>query len=232
MLTVPDFFDLTQTNHADIFDDVLYPWEVVERLAPYLEYSVEQQSIHPQATVSPQAVIGDHVVIGEGTIVEPFVVIKGPVIIGKECVIRSGAYIRENVLIGDRCVIGNSSEVKNALLFHEVNLPHFNYVGDSILGYHVNLGGGALLTNTRIADGTITIVTIEQTFVTGLAKLGAIIGDQSSIGSGAVTMPGALIGKRCMIYPQATIRGVVANDSIVKVRQQQEVVLRRQQELL
>ena len=162
--------------------------------------------------------------------VEPYAVIKGPAIIGKNCTIRSGAYIRENVIMGDGCVIGNSSEIKNSFLSHNVDAPHFNYVGDSVLGSNVNLGGGALLTNTKIAPGDIKIVTFEQTFLTGRAKLGAMIGDDSSIGSGALTMPGTVIGKRCLIYPQATIRGVVAHDSIVKVRQQQEVVLRRQPE--
>jgi len=226
MLTVEELFDLTHTDHAEIFKDVKYAWEVLPLLEEYIEYTLQDST--SQGDVSPHAHVGERVSLGAGTIVEPGAVIQGPAIIGENCVIRSNAYIRENVIIGDNCIVGNSTEVKNALLFDEVAIPHFNYVGDSILGYKVHLGSSVILSNVKTPIGEIKVVTLQETIQTGLEKFGALIGDRTEIGASAVLNPGSVIGKECLIYPTARFRGVRDSHSIVKIRQTQEVVIKKQ----
>lgn len=225
MLSITELFDLSQTQHAEIFDDVQRAWEVIPLIAEYLEYATERPSI--SSDVSHAAYVGKQISIGEGTIIEPGVVIHGPAVIGKNCTIRTGAYIRGNVVIGDNCIIGNSTEIKNSVLFNHVSVPHFNYIGDSILGSHVHLGSSVVISNLKTPPSEITIVTLEETYHTGLEKFGAAIGDHTEIGANAVLNPGTIIGKESIIYPLALIRGVIPSRSIVKVRQQQEIVVRK-----
>lgn len=225
--SIEELFDLQHTEHADIFEDVQYPWEVLPLIAQYLEYMVGESQAHIETDITHAAYIGQKISIGRGTIIEPGVVIHGPAIIGKHCHLRTGTYIRGNVIIGDNCIIGNSTELKNALIFNDTTVPHFNYIGDSILGHSVHLGAGAVLANFKSGGSEITVTTIRQTYHTKLHKFGSIIGDDSEIGSNAVLNPGTIIGKRCTIYPLVSFRGILPNDSIVKVRQQQEIVLRR-----
>ncbi len=212
-MTYEDLFDLTQTNHARLFAGTTYGWEVLPLIA---EYVAQQTSSTPQ-----------HMIVGEGTVIEPGATINGPAIIGKNCIIRAGAYIRENVIIGDNCVIGHASELKHVLLFNDVFVPHFNYVGDSILGYKAHLGAGVVLSNFKSFNDTIRVQWNDHVHDTGLEKFGALIGDHVEIGSNAVCNPGTIIGRRSIIYPLALVRGTVAADLIVKVRQTQEIVDRR-----
>lgn len=225
MLTIQELFDLSQTEHAEIFDGLEYPWQILPLLSEYLEYMSDQFVIN--ADVSRAAHIGNKIAIGEGTVIEPGAVIHGPAFIGKNCTIRTGAYIRGNVIIGDDCVIGNSTELKNCLLFNGVAAPHFNYIGDSVLGYKVHLGSSVVISNLKTPPSEITITTLEQTYKTGLQKFGAAIGDSTEIGAHTVLNPGTIIGKESIIYPLASIRGVVPERSIVKVRQQQDIVVRK-----
>ncbi|PIW37137.1 MAG: UDP-N-acetylglucosamine diphosphorylase [Candidatus Kerfeldbacteria bacterium CG15_BIG_FIL_POST_REV_8_21_14_020_45_12] len=227
-LTTNELFDLTHTKHAELFDDVEYAWEVIPLIEQYLEYI--QKSPKIQGTVSKLAVIEGKVSLGKGSVVEAGAVIHGPTIIGENTTIRSGALIRGGAIIGDNCMVGNSTEIKNALLFDGAIAPHFNYIGDTVLGYKVHLGSSVVISNLKTPPGEIVVSTLQQTYNTGLTKFGALIGDETEIGANAVLNPGTVIGKRCIIYPLALIRGVVTTDSIVKVRQQHEVVTRRQTE--
>src|SRR5580658_8927211 len=172
MFTAADLFDLAQTEHAALFDGCQHAWEALKKIEPYLAKVPRQ---NPPKRF-PGASIGDRVMIGAGTTVEPGAMIKGPAIIGKNCQIRHNAYIRENVIIGDGCVVGNSSELKNALLFNGAQVPHFNYIGDSILGHKAHTGAGVICSNLKSLPGNVTVVIEGKPLGTGLRKFGALIG--------------------------------------------------------
>lgn len=219
--TIEDLFNLSHTEHSDLFSDINQPWEVILRIGPYADDHV--QGIN-KGDIHSSAVIGDKVDIGRGTTIGPNVVIDGPTIIGKNCRIRSGVLIRGNVIIGDDVIVGNSTEIKNALLFNKVAIPHFNYVGDSILGYKVHFGGGAGTSNYKGDGSEIYIKCDGDSYPTGMNKLGAIVGDEADLGSLVILNPGTIIGAKTNIYPGAIIRGVIPPNSIVKLRQDQEIV--------
>jgi UDP-N-acetylglucosamine diphosphorylase / glucose-1-phosphate thymidylyltransferase / UDP-N-acetylgalactosamine diphosphorylase / glucosamine-1-phosphate N-acetyltransferase / galactosamine-1-phosphate N-acetyltransferase len=202
------FFDLSQFEHASLFADVEQVWQVFPLLKSYL-LSQRLGLIRTEIPAGAFIINPDTVAIGEGTIVEPGALIKGPCIIGKNCEVRHGAYIRENVLVGDHSVIGHASELKNAILLNHAHAAHFAYVGDSILGHHVNLGAGVKCANVRLDRGPVTIRYEDNTITTGLRKLGAIIGDRSQIGCNAVINPGTLIEKECYGLPNRTLSGVI-----------------------
>ena len=208
-----DFLDLKRTEHAALFEKVTQVWEVLTALPHYLEDHIKPA--HHALKVG-QPVIGDKVFIGEGTVVEPGAYIKGPAWIGRNCQIRHGAYIRENVIIGSGSVVGNSSEIKNSILFHDCQVPHFNYVGDSILGAHVHLAAGVILSNLKLTGDFITVRVGHQVITTGLRKFGALLGDDAEIGCNAVLNPGSIVGRRSLIYPGVMWRGVLPADSIAK----------------
>lgn len=153
--------------------------------------------------------------------------IKGPAIIGRNCRIRHNAYIRENVVIGDDCVVGNASELKQALLFNRAQAPHYNYVGDTILGCRVHLGAGVKISNLKL-DGTNVLVELNgQPFDTGLRKFGALIGDGCDIGCNAVLNPGSILGRNAVLYPNINWRGILPANMIVKNRAVIDIVVRR-----
>jgi NDP-sugar pyrophosphorylase family protein len=224
--TVAELFDLTQTEHAALFDGCNYAWEALKKIEPYLA-SVKRQNPAPRF---PGASIGEKVFIGEGTVVEPGAMIKGPAIIGKNCQIRHNAYIRENVIIGDGCVVGNSSELKNALLFNGAQVPHFNYVGDSILGYKAHTGAGVICSNLKSLPGNITIMVNGVPLDTGLRKFGALIGDGAEVGCNSVLNPGSIIGRGAIIYPGVNWRGFLPANNIAKNKAEVEVVVKRPRE--
>jgi bifunctional UDP-N-acetylglucosamine pyrophosphorylase / glucosamine-1-phosphate N-acetyltransferase len=224
MFKAADLFDLSQTQHAAIFDGTEYAWEALKRIQAYLEANLKP-ALHNHC--EGVAYIGERVFIGEGTLVEDGVMIKGPAIIGRHCQIRHNAYIRENVLIGDHCVVGNACEVKNALLFDHAVAPHFNYIGDSILGYQAHLGAGVKISNFKLVPGNILVEVDGKPFDTGLRKFGALVGDMADIGCNAVLNPGSIIGRASVIYPNTNWRGVLPANRIVKHRGAQEVVVRR-----
>jgi NDP-sugar pyrophosphorylase family protein len=140
--------------------------------------------------------------------------------------LRSGCYIRENVIVGNNCVLGNSCEFKNSIIFDNAEVPHFNYVGDSILGYKAHLGAGVILSNVRLDRGDVVVDDGKKTHTTGLRKFGAVIGDYAEIGCNSVINPGSLIGTRSIVYPLSSFGGVLPANSILKTRQQQVVVPR------
>jgi NDP-sugar pyrophosphorylase family protein len=145
----------------------------------------------------------------------------------RNCHIRSGCYVRENVIVGNSVVMGNSCEFKNCIIFDEAQIPHFSYVGDSILGYKVHLGAGVILSNVKLDRGEISVLATDGMIATGLKKFGAIVEDRLEIGCNAVINPGSVIGRDCIIYPGATFRGVLPGHSILKVRQTSQVLSRR-----
>src|ERR1019366_5881883 len=175
MFTAADLFNLSQTAHAALFDGCDYAWDALKRIQPYLEAN-PRPGLHNRC--EGVAFVGERVFIGEGTLVEYGAMIKGPAIIGRNCQIRHNAYIRENVIIGDNCVVGNSTEIKNSLLFNHAAAPHFNYVGDSILGYRAHLGAGVKISNFTLFARTIAVAFVGQPFDTGLRKFGALLGDR------------------------------------------------------
>lgn len=224
MLNIKDLFDLKNTEHEELFKGIKYPWEVLPKIEDYLKEKLKNQ-IHGKTVGQPY--VEDNVFIGEGTVIEPGVMIKGPAIIGKNCQIRHGSYLRGRVIIGDDVIVGNSSELKNSLLFNKVQVPHFSYVGDSILGYKTHLGAGVVLSNVKIPTSEIKVTTLEKVYKTGLKKFGAIIGDNCEIGCNSVLNPGSIIGKSCLLYPLISWRGVLGPNSIVKLRQNHETVAKR-----
>ncbi|MBX9922749.1 MAG: UDP-N-acetylglucosamine diphosphorylase [Rhabdochlamydiaceae bacterium] len=167
----------------------------------------------------------ESIFIGEGTIVEPGVYIKGPVFIGKGCEIRQGAYLRGNVFLEEGSVVGHCSEVKNSIFLKRAHAAHFNYVGDSILGEKSNLGAGVKCANFRLDQGEVGVWIEEKKVMTGLRKLGVILGDRSQIGCNCVTSPGTLIGQDVICYPCMHIQGSVASGSLKKLKQELERVL-------
>jgi NDP-sugar pyrophosphorylase family protein len=148
----------------------------------------------------------------------------GPAVIGRDCQIRHNAYVRANVIIGDGCIIGNACELKNSVLFNGCEVPHFNYVGDSILGHRAHLGAGVVLSNFRSLPGTVSVRHGSEKIDTGLLKFGALIGDRAEIGCNSVLNPGSIIGRDCVVYPNTNWRGVLAEGRLVKNRAEQEIV--------
>lgn len=224
MFKPADLFDLSQTEHAALFDGCEHAWDALKKLKAYLEENLKP-ALHNKCL--GRAFIGENVFIGEGTVVEDGVMIKGPAIIGRNCEIRHNAYLREHVIIGDGCVIGNSCEFKHALLFNGCQVPHFSYVGDSILGYKAHLGAGVKISNVKLVPGDVTVEMNGQPFDTGLRKFGALLGDRTDVGCNSVLNPGSIIGRGSVIYPCTNWRGTLPAHSIAKNKAAAEVVVRR-----
>ncbi len=225
MYSPANLFDLTQTEHAALFAGCTHSWEVLGKLAAYCREHAKPVHLH-RALGSVH--IGENVQIGEGTVLEAGVMIVGPAIIGKNSILRHNAYIRENAIIGDHCTVGNSCEVKNSLLFNGAQVPHFNYVGDCVLGHKAHLGAGAALSNLKLDESNVWVegpagVPID----TGLRKFGALLGDFVDIGCNAVLNPGSVIGRNSMIYPNLSWRGYLPANMIAKHKAKPDVVVLR-----
>jgi UDP-N-acetylglucosamine diphosphorylase / glucose-1-phosphate thymidylyltransferase / UDP-N-acetylgalactosamine diphosphorylase / glucosamine-1-phosphate N-acetyltransferase / galactosamine-1-phosphate N-acetyltransferase len=224
MLKPADLFDLSQTEHATLFEGCEFAWDALRKLKAYIEATVRPALLN---RCEGRAYIGERVFIGEGTLVEDGAMIKGPAIIGKNCQIRHNAYIREHVILGDHCVAGNSCEFKHSILFNHCQVPHFDYVGDSILGFRAHLGAGVVLSNVKVVPGNVTVEMDGQPFDTGLRKFGALLGDQTDIGCNAVLNPGSIVGRGSVIYPCTNWRGILPANMIVKNKAPFEVVVKR-----
>lgn len=224
MVKPADLFDLAKTDHASLFDGCVDAWEVLAKIAAYLKSHVKPGLKNRCEGV---AFIGEQVFIGEGTVVEDGVMIKGPAIIGRNCQIRHNAYIRENVVIGDDCTVGNACEVKNSLFFNGAVAPHFNYVGDSVLGHKAHLGAGVKISNFKLVPGNIQLELNGKKIDTGLRKFGALVGDRAEVGCNAVLNPGSILGKHSVVYPNTNWRGYLPANMIVKNRATQEILERR-----
>jgi NDP-sugar pyrophosphorylase family protein len=226
MFSADTLLDLNHTEHRLIFDNVTHAWEALAKISTYLQFRLKP-GIYGKLIGKP--FISGAVFIGRGTVIEHGAMIKGPAWIGEGCEIRNGAYIRENVVVGDGVVLGNSSEFKNCLIFDEAQIPHFNYVGDSILGYKAHLGAGAILSNVRLDHAPVNVITPEGPLSTGLRKFGAIVGDRAEIGCNSVLSPGSIIGRDSIIYPGTSWKGVLPENSIAKTDPQTLKIIPREQ---
>ena len=209
MIRTKDLFDLSHTLAADYLVRFEYPWEALEgigqmiaQLGPTLgdDYKevVPMVWVHKTAVIAPTAYLG------------------GPAIIGAHTEVRHCAFIREAALVGDGCVVGNSVELKNAILFDGVQVPHFNYVGDSILGYKSHMGAGSITSNFKADASLISIRNGDEKMETGLQKVGAMLGDLVEVGCNSVLNPGTVVGKNTTIYPLSCVRGVIPEGHILK----------------
>jgi UDP-N-acetylglucosamine diphosphorylase / glucose-1-phosphate thymidylyltransferase / UDP-N-acetylgalactosamine diphosphorylase / glucosamine-1-phosphate N-acetyltransferase / galactosamine-1-phosphate N-acetyltransferase len=210
-----DYFDLSKTKHAALFEGVNFVWEVIPKIGEYLKTLplgiIEIEIPEGVTLVNPELIS-----IGKGTVIEPGAYIKGPCVIGRDCQIRHGAYIRGQFLAGDRCVIGHATEIKNSAFLDDVHAAHFNYVGDSFLGNNVNLGAGTRLANLKLTEGEIKMLCGEDLVCTGVRKLGAILGDGVQTGCNSVTNPGTLMGKNSACYPCTNFGGIVSAGHVIR----------------
>ena len=227
MFKPSDLFDLSQTEHAALFEGCEHAWDALKKLKAYIDARTKSVKY---ANKNPRVTIGEHVIIGEGTTIEDGAMIKGPAIIGRNCEIRHNAYIREHVIIGDHSVVGNSCEFKHSLLFNHATVPHFSYVGDSIFGYKAHLGAGVKISNVKLMPGNVMLDINAAPFDTGLRKFGALLGDHTDIGCNTVLNPGSIIGRGSVIYPNTNWRGILSANMIVKNKAAQEIIVRRVRE--
>jgi len=224
MFEPSEYLNLEQTAHAKLFENQKYVWDALKQISSYLQFRLKPGVL---GELLGKPFISNQVFVGAGTIVEQGAVLKGPAWIGQNCHVRSGCYVRENVIVGDSVVMGNSCEFKNSIIFNDAQVPHFNYVGDSILGHKAHLGAGVILSNVKLDHSEIFVSTDENRIATGLTKFGAIVGDRTEIGCNAVINPGAVIGRDCLLYPTINFRGVVASGTIVRAAQSLQTLPRR-----
>ena len=191
-------------------------WDALKQITSYLQFRLKPAV---QGRLVGKPFVSGAVFVGKGTVIEQGAMIKGPAWIGEGCEIRNGCYIRENVIVGDGVVLGNSCEFKNCIIFNDAEVPHFNYVGDSVLGYQVHLGAGVILSNVRLDRKEVSLKIDSRLIPTGLRKFGAIVGDRAEIGCNTVINPGSIIGRNSLIYPLTNFGGVLPENSVLKQRQ-------------
>ena len=208
--TIANLLDLNETIAKDLFEGKTYPWEVLPEIGGFIlklgQTLSEEEYNHPS----------EDVWIAKSAKVAPTACINGPVIIGKEAEVRHCAFIRGKAIVGEGAVVGNSTELKNAVLFNKVQVPHYNYVGDSILGCKSHMGAGSITSNVKSDKKLVVVKGEEGQIETGLKKFGAMLGDEVEVGCGSVLNPGTVIGPHTNIYPLSSVRGVVPAGSIYK----------------
>lgn len=202
--------DLSKTIAKDIFEGTTYPWEVLEKLPSFI---IELGSRLPEDEYEKT---GENIWIAKSAVVAPSASITGPLIICPGAEIRHCAFIRGNAIIGENAVVGNSTEVKGSILFNNVQTPHYNYIGDSILGYKAHTGAGTITSNLKSDKTNITVLINNQRVETGRKKFGAVVGDRVEVGCNAVLNPGTIIGRDSSVYPLSMVRGFVPENSIFK----------------
>ena len=211
-LTVKALYNLEETIAKDIFEGVTYPWEVLPKIGSFI---VELGNTLPEDEYEK---VWENVWVAKSAKVAPTAFINGPAIIGKDAEVRHCAFIRGNAIVGEGAVVGNSTELKNVIVFNKVQVPHYNYVGDSILGYKAHMGAGSITSNVKSDKTLTTVKTPEGPIETGLKKFGAMLGDEVEVGCGSVLNPGTVIGKHTNIYPLSMVREFVPANSIYKKR--------------
>lgn len=218
-IMVKEMYSLEQTIAKDLLESVVYPWEVLPKIGEFilrLGETLDKERFDK---------IDDNIWIAKSASVAANACINGPVIIDEEAQVRHCAFIRGNAIVGKGAVVGNSTELKNVILFNKVQVPHYNYVGDSVLGYKSHMGAGAITSNVK-SDKTLVCVNIEdESIKTGLKKFGAMLGDEVEVGCNSVLNPGTIIGRGTNVYPLSSVRGIVPPGSIYK--KQGEIVNKR-----
>ena len=222
-LTVKENYSLDQTIAKDIFNGVTYPWEVLPKISSFI--------LELGATLSEDEYEkrGENVWVAKSAKVAPTAFINGPAIIGKDAEVRHCAFIRGNAIVGEGAVVGNSTELKNVILFNKVQVPHYNYVGDSVLGYKSHMGAGSITSNVKSDKKLVVVKAGEEKIETGMKKFGAMLGDEVEVGCGSVLNPGTVVGNHSNIYPLSSVRGFVPANSIYK--KQGEVVTKEERKL-
>ena len=211
-----NLYSLDQSIARKLLESAVYPWEVLPKIK---EFIIE---LGNQLNKDEYEQKGENIWIAKTAKVAPTAYINGPAIIGKNAEIRHCAFIRENAIIGEGAVVGNSTELKNVILFNKVQVPHYNYVGDSILGYKSHMGAGSITSNVKSDKKLVIVKNGDAKIETGLKKFGAMIGDNVEVGCGSILNPGSVIGKNTNIYPLSSVRGVIKENSIYK--NQNEIV--------
>ncbi len=218
-ITIYDLFDLKETIAAELFAGAEYPWEVLPKIHDFI---IELGKRLPEEFYEKR---GEDIWVAKSARVAPTACLNGPLIIDEEAEIRHCAYIRGNAIVGKGAVVGNSTELKNVVLFNKVQVPHYNYVGDSILGFKAHMGAGSITSNVKSDKTLVTVKGKEDFLETGLKKMGAMLGDCVEVGCNSVLNPGTVVGRNSNIYPTSMVRGVVPADSIFK--SQKEIVAKR-----
>lgn len=209
-LQIQNLYDLTQTIAAPLFEGATYPWELLPKISAFI---IELGNRLPEDKYKKR---GENVWIAKSATVFPTAYINGPCIIDEEAEVRHCAFIRGNAIVGKGAVVGNSTELKNVILFNKVQVPHYNYVGDSILGYKSHMGAGSITSNVK-SDKTLVVVKSPYGNIeTGLKKMGAMLGDNVEVGCNSVLNPGTVIGRCSNVYPTSMVRGFIEPDSIYK----------------
>lgn len=219
-LQIQNLYDLTQTIAAPLFEGATYPWELLPKISAFI---IELGNRLPEDKYEKR---GENVWIAKSATVFPTAYINGPCIIDEEADVRHCAFIRGNAIVGKGAVVGNSTELKNVILFNKVQVPHYNYVGDSILGYKSHMGAGSITSNVK-SDKTLVVVKSPYGNIeTGLKKMGAMLGDNVEVGCNSVLNPGTVIGRCSNVYPTSMVRGFIESNSIYK--KQGEIVSKNQ----
>lgn len=213
-VTIENLYDLRETIAKDLFEGKTYPWEILPLMKEFI--------IKLGNTLDPEEYdkIGDDIWVAKSASIAPTVSLNGPCIIGKNAEIRQCAFIRGSAIVGEGAVVGNSTELKNVILFNKVQVPHYNYVGDSILGYKAHMGAGSITSNVKSDKKLVVVHGEDFELETGMKKFGAMLGDYVEVGCNSVLNPGTVVGRNSNIYPLSSVRGVVPADSIFKSRQE------------
>lgn len=213
-ITISSLYDLNETIAAELFEGKTYPWEVLPLIREFI--------VRLGNTLDPGEYdrVGDDIWVAKSASIAPTAAINGPCIIGKDAEIRQCAFIRGSAIVGEGAVVGNSTELKNVILFNKVQVPHYNYVGDSILGYKAHMGAGSITSNVKSDKKLVVIHGEDYQIETGLKKFGAMLGDCVEVGCNSVLNPGTVVGRETNIYPLSSVRGVVPENSIFKNRQE------------
>lgn len=208
--TIENLLDLNETIAKELFEGKTYPWEVLPEIGDFI--------VKLGKTLDPEEYDcrEGNIWIAKSAVVAPTASIHGPAIIGKNTEVRHCAFIRGNALVGKDCVVGNSTELKNVVLFNCVQVPHYNYVGDAVLGYKSHMGAGSICSNVKSDKKLVVVKDQEEKVETGLKKFGAMLGDYVEVGCGSVLNPGTVIGRNSNIYPLSSVRGCIPAESIFK----------------
>lgn len=209
-ITVSDLYDLQETIAKELLKGLTYPWEALPKIHDFI---ISLGKSLPEDLFEER---GEHIWVAKSAKVAPTACLNGPLIVDEKAEIRHCAFVRGNAIVGKGAVVGNSTELKNVVLFNKVQVPHYNYVGDSILGFKSHMGAGSITSNVK-SDKTLVVVKGEGIAIeTGLKKMGAMLGDNVEVGCNSVLNPGTVIGRNSNIYPTSMVRGVIPSDSIYK----------------
>lgn len=209
-LKIKNLYNLNETIAADLFTGKDYPWEVLPEIGKFI------LKLGPTLPKDEYDQVGEDVWVAKSADVFPSAYIHGPAIIGKEAEVRHCAFIRGNAIVGEGAVVGNSTELKNVVLFNKVQVPHYNYVGDSILGFKAHMGAGSITSNVKADKMLVKVHAGAENMETGLKKFGAMLGDNVEVGCNAVLNPGTVIGRETNVYPTSMVRGFIPARSIFK----------------